>query len=118
MEPCFKKEDLWALVEEARGVNPKGAMEGLLTPEETERLTGIPCPFCEQKTLKFAGHIGPMGEAMFRCENCTFMAGIENLTEKDRAKAVLPFIQSLLAAHERAKKEMNRIEDILEYLKP
>lgn len=117
METCFKKEELWVLVEEARKINLEGATMGLLTPEETEKLDAVLCPFCGQKTLKFDGHTGFRGEAMFRCGNCSFMTGINDLTEKGRAKVIRPFIENLLLIHEKAKKEMNRVEDILEYLK-
>jgi len=117
MESCFKREELWALVEEARKVNPMGAAAGLLTPDELEKQTGVFCPFCGQKTLKFAGHIGHMGEAMFRCGNCTFPAGINDLTEKDHIEVIQSYVKNLLLIHERAKKEMNQVEDILEHLK-
>jgi hypothetical protein len=118
MEPCFKREELWVLVEEARKIYPIGVVEGLFNSEETAKLTGVLCPFCGQGTLKFEGHIGPLGEAMFRCGNCTFGTGIDDLTKKNRTEAVVPFINDLLLRHEMAKREMNRVEDLLEYLKP
>lgn len=118
MEPCFNKEELWALVQEARRLCPLEVAEGIFDSEKIAKLTGVICPFCGQTTLKFEGHIGPMGEAMFRCVNCTFTVGVDNLTEKSRAEVILLFINELLLSHERAKKEMNRIEDLLEYLKP
>lgn len=92
MSACFKKDFLWALVQKEVEKNGEIILnQGQITEQEA-----IECPFCRQKSLKFIGHIGNMGEAIFRCQKCLLMAGIDDLSGKEKTEVIAAHLQALI----------------------
>lgn len=106
MEPCFEKVRLVILLDESRKMYPG---EMVLTPEQIETLTPIPCPFCRQKTLRYIGNIGEMASAVYRCSACSFMAELDDLTQKDRIEAINEFFEKLKWTYKKVRKELDAI---------